>query len=351
MKNLKSYFILCVLFGCIIFLSSCIPKEEWPKEIVIPTSSWLYQTGSIVQMNTGTQAVTLPDYLRQELTGTGLEFVKILDDNASYIRYQISYLSDGLRISGIMNIPKWDAKYPLLILNHGHIDTSIYTLGRGLKREQDYLARQWFAVLHTDYRNHAFSDKDLSTTWEKTLWRSEKYGSDSMNAIIAVREAVKKNVTEVTWVDPERVGMLGHSMGWGVTMYSLVSHPDLIDAAVLYAPVHSNEYYNFEKWTKPRLSKEEYADLEKKYWTLTSSGIFLPISPEWYLSRIDTPVEMYWGTLDDSCPIEWWVHIEEVFSKAGKDIEFIRYDGEAHEFWPRWIDFMEWVSVFFREKL
>jgi hypothetical protein len=57
-------------------------------------------------MNTGTQVVTLPDYLRQELTGTGLEFVKILDDNASYIRYQISYLSDGLRISGIMNIPK-----------------------------------------------------------------------------------------------------------------------------------------------------------------------------------------------------------------------------------------------------
>ena len=90
-----------------------------------------------------------------------------------------------------MNIPKGDGTYPLVILNHGHIDTDIYTLGRGLKREQDYLARRGFAVLHTDYRNHAFSDKDLSIIEEKTLGRSAKYGSDSINAIYAVRQAVK----------------------------------------------------------------------------------------------------------------------------------------------------------------
>jgi hypothetical protein len=28
-----------------------------------------------------------------------------------------------------------------VILNHGYIDPAIYTNGRGLKREQDYLAR------------------------------------------------------------------------------------------------------------------------------------------------------------------------------------------------------------------
>jgi hypothetical protein len=63
-------------------------------------------------------------------------------------------------------------------------------------------------------------------------------------------------------------------------MYSLVAHPDLVDAAVLYAPVHSNEYYNFQKWTRPRLSNAEYTNLEKEYGTLTESGTFLPISPE-----------------------------------------------------------------------
>ena len=63
-------------------------------------------------------------------------------------------------------------------------------------------------------------------------------------------------------------------------MYSLVTHPDLVDAAVLYAPVHMNEYYNFERWMKPRLSKAEYTNLEKEIGSLTNSGTFLPISPE-----------------------------------------------------------------------
>jgi pimeloyl-ACP methyl ester carboxylesterase len=179
-----------------------------------------------------------------------------------------------------MNIPNGDGDYPLVILNHGHIDTDIYTLGRGLKREQDYLARNGFAVLHTDYRNHAFSDKDLSIIEEKTPNRSRKYGSDSMNAIIAVREAVIHGMKEVTSIDPERVGMLGHSMGGGVTMYSLVTHPDLVDAAVLYAPVHMNEYYNFNRWMKPRLSKDEYTYLRKELGDLSNSGTFLSISPE-----------------------------------------------------------------------
>jgi uncharacterized protein len=189
----KVLFILTLLL-----ISSCIPApQESARVESLSSTSAIISTGATTETPksetmTGASETSLPDYLRHELTGTGLEFVKVLDDNSAYTRYQISYLSDGLRISGIMNIPKGDGSYPLVILNHGHINTSIYTLGRGLKREQDYIARRGFAVLHTDYRNHAFSDKDLSIIEEKTLGRSAEYGSDSMNAIIAVQEAVKK---------------------------------------------------------------------------------------------------------------------------------------------------------------
>ena len=183
--------------GLIIILSSCTPTPLEPARVEsLSSTSAIVTTGATIEAPmseamTGASETPLPDYLRHEFTGTGLEFVKVLDDNIAYTRYQISYLSDGLRISGIMNIPKGDGTYPLVILNHGHIDTDIYTLGRGLKREQDYIARRGFAVLHTDYRNHAFSDKDASIIEEKTPGRSAKYGSDSINAIIAVREAVK----------------------------------------------------------------------------------------------------------------------------------------------------------------
>ena len=44
------------------------------------------------------------------------------------------------------------------MLNHGYIEPSVYVTGQGLMREQDYLARAGFVVLHTDYRGHAGSD-------------------------------------------------------------------------------------------------------------------------------------------------------------------------------------------------
>lgn len=346
------------IVGSILFLSSCTPTPQEPARVesfsstsaIVATTGITTETPKIEVM-TWASVTPLPDYLDHTPTGSGLEFVKVLDNNSAYTRYQISYLSDGLRISGIMNIPKGDGEYPLVILNHGHIDTDIYTLGRGLKREQDYLARRGFAVLHTDYRNHAFSDKDLSIIEEKTLGRSTKYGSDSINSIYAVREAVRLWAKELAWVDPERVGMLGHSMGGGVTMYSLVTHPDLIDAAVLYAPVHMNEYYNFEKWMKPRLTKNEYANLEKEIGDFSNSGTFLLISPEWYLDRIETPIQMYWGTADDSCPIEWGRYMSGAFDRVEVDLEYIEYAGEGHEFSREWTNFMEGVVEFYTREL
>ena len=51
--------------------------------------------------------------------------------------------------------PTGKGPFPAVVLNHGYIEPSIYVTGQGLAREQDYLARAGFVVLHTDYRGHA----------------------------------------------------------------------------------------------------------------------------------------------------------------------------------------------------
>ena len=53
-------------------------------------------------------------------------------------------------------------------------------------------------------------------------------------------------------------------MGGGVTMHSLLVRPDLIDAAVLYAPVHTRERENFERWRREDLSASELEILTSK---------------------------------------------------------------------------------------
>lgn len=288
---------------------------------------------------------SLAIYLDTTIDGSDLRFDKVLARNSSYIRYQISYLSNWLRISGIMNIPAGVWPHPLVILNHGYIDPAVYTIWRWLKREQDYLARNWYAVLHTDYRNHGWSETDPNWSDYEHL-RSKYYGIDALNAIQAVRQAIMDNYEVLSSVDADRVGMLGHSMWGGVTMYGLVARPDMIDAAVLYAPVHSQEYYNFNRWMINRLSSAQYQALQDRLWPLDQLDTFASFSPETYFERVDAPVQIYFGTNDDSCPVQWWRDIRDQLIAADKSVELIEYPWEAHEFWPQWTNFMQWVVQF-----
>jgi len=104
--------------------------------------------------------VSLLALMKKTYKGRDFTMGQVLADMPAYTRHFITYKSGDLTISGIANIPKGNGPFPVIILNHGYIDPLIYTNGRGLKREQDYLARQGYFVVHPDYRNHAQSDED-----------------------------------------------------------------------------------------------------------------------------------------------------------------------------------------------
>jgi hypothetical protein len=70
--------------------------------------------------------------MTKKYNGGNLRLGRVLARNSAYTRYFVTYTSGALRISGIMNIPTGMGPYPALVLNHGHIDTDIYTNGRGL---------------------------------------------------------------------------------------------------------------------------------------------------------------------------------------------------------------------------
>jgi len=277
------------------------------------------------------------------LTGTGLVLEKVLADNAAYTRHSIRYESNGVTISGIMNIPKGAGPFPLLIFNHGYIDPKIYTQGRGLKREQDYMARQGFAVLHTDYRGHGPSDPNPDTTAMPA--GSFGYGIDSANAVLAVRAA------RLPTVDASKVGMLGHSMGGGVTMNVAVAHPELIDAIVLYAPVHGDAYENFLRWRADSedAARDTLAALKTRP---ENPAGWDAISYETKLEAVDDPVLLFHGTNDKDVPIAWSDDLHARLQALGNDaIDYVVYRGEGHEFGPQWTDFMQRTASFFRQNL
>jgi len=284
--------------------------------------------------------LSLPALFEYVPTGTKLTFGAVLDNNTVYTRYAISYLSDGIKISGIMNIPKGTGPWPVLFLNHGYIDTSVYTNGRGLKREQDYFARNGFAVLHSDYRCHAQSDCPKANTIEQRFG----YVKDVINAVEAVKTSGDSRLSTT------KFGMLGHSMGGGITQRLVVSKPDLIQAAVLYAPVSTDERDSFTRYTSRRPTEAQ--EVVRAYGTLESNPEFWDnLSAKTFLDRITTPLLYFQGTDDADVPKGWTDTSVELLKKADKEVEYIIYSGQPHEFTSKWSDFMRRSADFFRGKL
>ena len=182
--------------------------------------------------------------MAKEYDGRALRTRQVLLRTGDYTRYAVTYRSGDLRISGVMNVPRGKGPFPVLVLLHGYIDPAIYNTGQGLMREQDYLAREGYVALHIDYRGHAGSDP--APRAEQSLRLG--YTVDAINAVHAVRRS------SLPYLDGERVGFLGRSMGGGVLYNALVAQPGLVDAAVAFAPVSSDTVDNFNRWTRPERS-------------------------------------------------------------------------------------------------
>ncbi|MEK7549883.1 MAG: alpha/beta fold hydrolase [Patescibacteria group bacterium] len=278
----------------------------------------------------------------KKFDGRDLVFGEVQEKNTSYTRYYVTYTGGELTLSGIMNVPTStppEGGFPVLILAHGHIDTSIYTNGRGLRREQDYLAKQGFVVFHPDYRNHAQSTKTDEDPLEERLG----YVEDVVNAIYALRGS------SLEYIDKENIGIMGHSMGGGIAETIMVTFPDLVKGFVLYAPVSMDYRDSYERWMKERPETEE--QIRRIYGAPEENPDFWnAISATAYVDRINQAVQIHHGTRDEDVPIEWSQETYELLQSKGKNVEYFVYQGEGHEFASQWPIFMERTSSFFHSR-
>jgi len=284
---------------------------------------------------------SLPKLAEQKFNGHDFQVKKILAREKAYTRYLITYKSADLTISGIMNLPKGDGPFPVLILAHGYINPKYYTVGRGLKREQDYFASRGYLVIHPDYRNHGLSDKDPESQDHFRLG----YVEDVINVVYAVRASDKG------YFDKENIGLMGHSLGGGIALNIMVTQPKLVKAISLYAPVSADYYDNFNRWIRrgrPDVAQkiiDQHGSLESnpKFWR--------ELSAINYLDKVALPILLQHGTADESCPVEWSDRLARELKAAKKNITFERYDGGKHEFIKYWPAFMKKNVEFFDEYL
>lgn len=347
---------MLVLAGCLSAAAGCSGVEEIAAPSPAPSSPTpdpITSTTSEAPSRPTTTTTSTPtppphpvsieSLAQQSYDGRDLQIGDVLDANDAYTRYFVTYASGDLTISGILNIPVGDGPFPTLVLGHGYIDPAIYTNGRGMMREQDYLARAGYAVLHTDYRNHAASSDDPDAELELRLG----YTEDVINAVLAIKASGHPHL------DPERIGLMGRSMGGGVTYNALVAAPGLVDAAVVYAPVSTSTAENFNRWTRADPGADSVSDaIIAAYGAPEANPEFWQeVSPVTYFDRVTEPILIQHGTADESCPIGWSQQTLAALEAAGADAELITYDGEPHAFEAAWPLSMERTVAFFAEHL
>jgi dipeptidyl aminopeptidase/acylaminoacyl peptidase len=312
--------------------ASGAPPSSGPTQPPTPT-----EQGATLPAATDTPS--LPNLMRADFDGRGLRVVRTEYRTDAYVRQQVTYRSNDTTVSGVLVRPLGQGPFPAVVLNHGYIDPSYYVTGQGLAREQDWLARAGFVVLHTDYRGHAASDPAGDLERETRLG----YTRDSINAVLALEK--------LPYVDPDKTAMLGRSMGGGVTLDALVAAPGLVDAAVIYASVSSSFLDNLRRWTIPERPEAAQALFDRFGNPRESPAFYRGLSPRTYFDRITEPVLMFHGTADSTCPPPWSRTTHRLLEEAGVDATLVEYPGEEHAFYARWQDSIVRTVAFLRRQL
>lgn len=283
--------------------------------------------------------VSLPALMHEELRAGRVRQVRVVAETDAYTRSEVTYRSGDLTVSGILLRPRGRGPFPGIVLNHGYIEPSVYVTGQGLAREQDWLARAGFVVLHTDYRGHAGSDPARPLDRESRLG----YTRDAINAVLALERE--------PYVDEDRMAMLGRSMGGGVTLNALVAKPDLVEAAVIYASVSSSYLDNLRHFTVPNRPDSVRALFERFGTPEEESRFYRELSSRTYFDRISDPLLIHHGTADETCPFRWATTTQRLLERAGADSRLEVYEGEHHAFAPRWQDSIVRTVQFLRRRL
>ena len=261
--------------------------------------------------------------------GSDIVIEREFERGANYRRYYAYYLSEGLKIYGLLTIPDGEPPeggWPAIIFNHGYIPPDVYRTTERYVAYVDGFASRGYIVYRIDYRGHDQSEGEPSGAYGDS-----GYLADVLNAVGAIKRFPSAN--------PNKIGMWGHSMGGYLTLRAMVISPD-IKAGVIWAGVVGSYPDLVYRWrrnnngptpTPPATARrwrdrwiQEFGPPEQNpaFWNAVSSNT--------YVGEVSGPIQLHHGTLDESVPLEFSEILAGQLQAAGKPYELYIYPDDNH---------------------
>ncbi|CAG0935279.1 Prolyl tripeptidyl peptidase [Thermoflexales bacterium] len=280
---------------------------------------------------------------QQSYPGSELTIERELAPGPNYKQYVAAYQSDDNKNYGLLTIPTGaepSTGWPAIIFNHGYIPASIYSTTDSYSSHVRSLARSGYVVFKPDYRGHDDSEGE-----PRGGYGSPNYTIDVLNAVAAVKSLPQ--------VDPNRLGMFGHSMGGHLTLRSMVTTND-IKAGVIWAGVVASYPDLLNNWrrpipaTVPQQARRWRQELVETYGSPEENPEFwASISPIAYVADISGPLQLHHGTNDADVPIEFSESLDQAMQAAGRTVEYYLYNGDNHNLLNNWGTVMRRTIEFF----
>ena len=176
-------------------------NTQTPADPGLPTPQVLTQVPTAVPSATTVPFPLTIDAMRaRAYPGSDMVMEKEFTPASNYRSFYASYLSDGLKIYGLLTIPKGPKPatgWPVIIFNHGYIPPNIYKTTERYVAYVDAIARSGYIVFKSDYRGH-----DQSQGVAQGAYGHPDYVVDVLNGLASVKRLPD--------ADPNRIGMWGH---------------------------------------------------------------------------------------------------------------------------------------------
>lgn len=224
---------------------------------------------------------------------------------------QWTYLSDGLRVKGELYLPPGGKKLPLIIFNHDGISG----ISSEHRQSSVRLARAGYVVFSPSYR-----------------------GEDGSQGVVEIAKGEVRDVLNVVphlkshpRVDGKRIALVGASHGALISVLAASRSKEIKAVVAAYGVMDIYRWYSYLKANgklgKDPITQRTYGQGPEKRPQSFAVRNAIDVVP-----KLDCPVLLLQGSLDDIVPEEQAHLMEAAMKKSGKRVQLEVYPDALHGF-------------------
>ncbi len=319
-------FVLIGWFGRIFYT---LPKNTNKVTEVVsqikPTPLYKYSIENLSQVNFPENDIKIGDLISETNT-------------YSTYKYSMQFspdMSGNLKtVTGVINIPKGEGVFPVIVMFRGFVSQETYTMGTGTQPSAKVFASNGYITIAPDFLGYGESVKEAGDIFES---RFQTYTTAAVTL---------KSINTIKNWDGKNIFIWGHSNGGQIALTTLEitgsSYPTVLWAPVSMRFPASILYYIDEAKDGGKFLIGEVAKFNEIY----DAEKFSLIN---YLDKIKAPIQINQGTADTAVPYWQTDNLSSKLETATVSATYIKYSGADHNMRPRWDEVVENSLLFFNK--